>query len=205
MPWLMAAVYDFIFKAAEEAGLSRWRAELLEGLSGEVLEVGTGTGLNLPYYPNKVTCLTISEPDPFMMEKLRKKGVPVGISRVEYSDATLDLLRAKDGSFDAVVSTLVLCSVHEQKAALGEIYRVLKPGGRFVFLEHVAALDRPGRLKWQHRIEPIWKRIAGNCHLTRNTEEAIISAGFRIEWIKRESIRKMMPLVRSSIRGVAVK
>ena len=82
---------------------------------------------------------------------------------------------------------------------------MLKPGGRLVFLEHVAADGRPARLKWQQRIEPVWKRLMGNCHLTRRTEAAIAAAGFEIERIQRESIRKALPIVRPSIHGIARK
>jgi hypothetical protein len=82
---------------------------------------------------------------------------------------------------------------------------VLKPRGRLLFLEHVAADGRPGRLKWQQRIEPVWKHLMGNCHLTRRTETAIAEAGFKIERIQRESIRKALPIVRPSIRGLARK
>jgi len=95
--------------------------------------------------------------------------------------------------------------VPDQRAALSAIARALKPGGRLLFLEHVAADARPGRLKWQRRIEPVWKHLMGNCHLTRRTEAAIAAAGFEIERIQRESIRKALPIVRPSIRGIARK
>ncbi len=121
------------------------------------------------------------------------------------SDAPLDSLPFRAGGFDAVVCSLVLCSVPEQPAALAAIARVLKPGGHLVFLEHVAADGRPGRLKWQRRVEPVWKHLMGNCHLTRRTEAAIAAAGFEIERIQRESIRKALPIVRPSIRGIARK
>lgn len=202
MSWLMAAVYDRFMRVSEEACLGKWRAELLRDLSGEVLEVGAGTGSTLGLYPKAVTRLVMAEPDPHMRAKLRAKARPAGI---EVSDASLDKLAFADGSFDAVVCSLVLCSVRDQKAALAEIARVLKPGGRLVFLEHVAADGKPDRLKWQGRIEPVWKQLMGNCHLTRRTEAAIAAAGLDIESIQRESIRKALPIVRPSIRGVARK
>jgi ubiquinone/menaquinone biosynthesis C-methylase UbiE len=202
MSWLMAAVYDRFMRVSEEACLGKWRAELLRDLSGEVLEVGAGTGSTLSLYPKAVSRLVMCEPDEHMRRKLRDKPRPAG---VEISDASLDRLPFRDQSFDAVVCSLVLCSVRDQKAALAEIARVLKTGGRLVFLEHVAADGKPQRLKWQGRIEPVWKHLMGNCHLTRRTEAAITAAGLQIERIERESIRKALPIVRPSIRGVARK
>jgi len=202
MSWLMAAVYDRFMRGSEEACLSKWRAELLRDLAGEVLEVGAGTGSTLGLYPQAVTRLVMAEPDPNMRAKLLAKD---RLSIVEVVDASLDGLPFKDQSFDAVVCSLVLCSVREQKAALAEVARVLRPGGRLVFLEHVAADGKPARLKWQRRIEPVWKRMMGNCHLTRRTEAAIAAAGFDLERVERESIRKALPIVRPSIRGVARK
>jgi ubiquinone/menaquinone biosynthesis C-methylase UbiE len=202
MSWLMAAVYDRFMKGSEEACLGKWRAELLRDLSGEVLEVGAGTGATLSLYPKAVTRLVMAEPDPYMRAKLAAKPKPAG---VEVSDASLDALPFPGGSFDAVVCSLVLCSVHDQKTALAEVARVLKPGGCLVFLEHVAADGKPERLKWQGRIEPVWKHLMGNCHLTRRTEAAIGAAGFEFERIQRESIRKALPIVRPSVRGIARK
>jgi ubiquinone/menaquinone biosynthesis C-methylase UbiE len=198
----MAAVYDRMMRVSEEACLAAWRAELLRDVSGEVLEVGAGTGLTLSHYPKAVTRLVMAEPDPHMRAKLMAKEKPSG---VEISDASLDGLPFVPGSFDVVVCSLVLCSVRDQKAALAEVVRVLRPGGRLVFLEHVAADGKPQRLKWQGRIEPLWKHLMGNCHLTRRTEAAIAAAGLDIESIRRESIRKALPIVRPSIRGVARK
>jgi ubiquinone/menaquinone biosynthesis C-methylase UbiE len=122
---------------------------------------------------------------------------------VEISAFSIQDLSFEENSFDAVVSSLVLCSVQDPQAALAQIRRVLKPGGRLVFLEHVAADGKPNRLKWQRRIEPVWKHLMGNCHLTRRTEAAIEAAGFRIERIQRESMRKALPVCRPSIRGIA--
>ncbi|HEX6691633.1 MAG TPA: class I SAM-dependent methyltransferase [Burkholderiales bacterium] len=200
MSWLMAAVYDRFMKVSEQACLGKWRAELLGDLSGEVLEVGAGTGSTLGLYPKAVTRLVLAEPDPHMRRKLLEKR-----GTIEVSDAAAERLPFEDASFDAVVCSLVLCSVPDQRAALAEIARVLRPGGRLVFLEHVAADGKPDRLKWQGRIEPVWKHLMGNCHLTRRTEAAIAAAGLQIERIQRESIRKALPIVRPSIRGYARK
>jgi ubiquinone/menaquinone biosynthesis C-methylase UbiE len=200
MSWLMAAVYDRFMKVSEEACLGRWRADLLRDLSGEVLEVGAGTGSTLGLYPKAVTRLVMAEPDPHMRRKLLEKR-----GTIEVSDAPAEKLPFDQASFDAVVCSLVLCSVRDQAAALAEIARVLRPCGRLLFLEHVAADGKPERLKWQGRIEPVWKHLMGNCHLTRRTEAAIAAAGLEIETIQRESIRKALPIVRPSIRGVARK
>src|SRR2546423_2662946 len=205
LSWLMAAVYDRFMRGSEEACLAQWRAELLRDLSGAVLEVGAGTGVTLPHYPKSIARLVLCEPDAHMRRKLKRKVDASALRNIEISDASLDSLPFKAGEFDAVVCSLVLCSVPDQPAALAAIARVLKPGGRLLFLEHVAADGRPGRLKWQRRIEPVWKHLMGNCHLTRRTEAAIAAAGFRIEGIQRESIRKALPIVRPSIRGLARK
>lgn len=202
---MTAVLYDRFTQASELACLQEWRAALLRDLAGEVLEVGTGTGLNLPFYPRALTRLVLSEPDPHMRRELSRKIRARHVERVEVLDASLDDLRLPDEAFDVVVGTLVLCSVPRLDRALAEIRRVLKPRGRFVFLEHVAAENRPRRLRWQHRIEPFWKRMSDGCHLTRRTADAIAAAGFAIETIQRESMRKAWPLVRPTIRGVAVK
>jgi ubiquinone/menaquinone biosynthesis C-methylase UbiE len=188
-------------RGSEEACLGQWRAELLRELSGTVLEIGAGTGATLGLYPKAVTRLVMAEPDPHMRGKLEAK-VGSGTT-VEVSSFSVEELNFKEQTFDAVVCSLVLCSVRDQAAALASIRRVLKPGGRLVFLEHVAADGKPARLKWQRRIEPVWKHLMGNCHLTRRTEAAIEAAGFRIERVQRESMRKALPVCRPSIRGIA--
>jgi ubiquinone/menaquinone biosynthesis C-methylase UbiE len=202
---LMAHFYDRMMKTSEEACLLEWRRKLLGTVHGQVLEVGAGTGVSLSLYPKAVTRVVMSEPDAPMRRKLAERLQNGSTVPVEVSDGSLDSLPFPDGTFDFVTCMLVLCSVPDLKESLGEIRRVLVPGGRLVFMEHVAADLRPDRLKWQRRLEPLWKRISGNCHLTRRTEQAILDNGFDIEQIERESIRKATPLVRRSIRGVAVK
>ncbi len=190
-------------RGAERACLSEWRAELLGHAAGEVLEIGAGTGANLPYYAPDVTRLVLTEPDEDMLARLRKRLSTGRAPRIEAVAAPVDVLPFADASFDAVVSTLVLCSVPDVTRALAEVRRVLRPGGCLLFLEHVAADDRPARLAWQRRLEPWWRRISGNCHLTRRTGEAIRRAGFTVESEKRESVRKALPIVRPSVRGLA--
>jgi ubiquinone/menaquinone biosynthesis C-methylase UbiE len=191
MSRLLAAIYDRMMREVETACLTEWRAELLREVGGEVLEVGAGTGANLRHYPSDAK-ITLTEPDAHM-----RKRLPHAVA------APAEELPFADASFDAVVSTLVLCSVNDPARALAEMRRVLRPGGKLVFIEHVAADDNSRRLKWQRRIEPLWKRLMGNCHMTRNTLQEIARAGFLLGDVKRESLRKAFPLVRPSIRGVA--
>jgi ubiquinone/menaquinone biosynthesis C-methylase UbiE len=204
MPWLMAKLYDRMMAGTEEACLRDWRRELLSEAKGEVLEIGAGTGANLTHYPSSVTRLCLAEPDPHMRSQLEHK-VAAGPRKVEVVDAGAERLPFPDASFDTVVGTLVLCSVQDPAAAIAELYRVLRPGGQLIFLEHVAAQDNPGRLRWQRRFEPLWKRIAGNCHLTRETGAALRRAGFELLREEHASMRKAPPIVRPTIRGLARK
>jgi SAM-dependent methyltransferase len=208
----MAAIYDHALRGSEEAGLRDWRKSLLSGLSGDVLEIGPGTGLNLPHYPDTVRRLVLSEPDRHMRRKLAGKlagragsDVPAHVRETaEVIDAPAEELPFPDESFDAVVDTLVLCSVRDLPRALAEIRRVLRPGGRFVFVEHVAS-DDPKLVRWQRRLEPLWIRFAGNCHLARRSGDAIADAGFDIERFEHVPIPKTIPIGRPGIRGVARK
>lgn len=203
MSWLLAPIYDPFMRSAEEACLRDWRRALLAEAEGEVLDVGAGTGANLPFYPPSVEHVVAAEPDPGMAKRLRTKLAASRDRRVEVFDAGAERMPFADASFDTVVSTLVLCTVPDADAALAEIRRVLRPGGKLLFIEHVAADDRPSRLRWQERVEPIWKHLAGGCHLTRRTDQAIERAGFEIQRLERESMRKAMVLARTSVRGVA--
>jgi ubiquinone/menaquinone biosynthesis C-methylase UbiE len=203
MSWLFAAIYDPFMRESEEACLAGWRAELLADAAGDVLEIGAGTGANVAFYPPGVARLVLTEPDASMRARLARRLPAARAKSVETVAAPVSALPFDARSFDVVVSTLVLCSVPDVARALGEVRRVLRPGGRFVFLEHVAAEGDPARLAWQRRIEPFWKLVSGNCHLTRTTGDAIRAAGFTVEKETRDSMRKALPFVRPSIRGVA--
>ena len=190
---------------AEEKCLRDWRKSLLKNLSGEVLEFGCGTGANLEFYPNTVKHLVFAEPCQYMRQQLQ-----INLARCQHLDVTVldydgNAIPAPNDSFDAVISTLVLCSVSNPLQTLSEIYRVLKPQGKLVFIEHIASTNNPKRFKWQKRLEPFWKIIGCGCHLTRPTEKTIIQAGFQLQEITRESMRGVPPVVRPSIRGIAIK
>lgn len=204
MSWLMAALYDRAMHGVEEASLIQWRTDLLRDLSGDVLEIGAGTGANLPLYPPTVRRLVLVEPDPHMRRRLRHRH-PTGTWALEIREERLETLDLPPATFDVVVSTLVLCSVPDQPAALRHIRELLRPGGRLVFLEHVAADGDPQARKWQRWLDPVWWRVAGGCRLTRRTEDAIREAGFLLERIEHEPMGRAPRVVRATVRGVARK
>jgi ubiquinone/menaquinone biosynthesis C-methylase UbiE len=205
MSRFMSLIYDRFMRASERACLEEWRIELLADLSGSILEIGAGTGANIPRYPPSVKRLVLVDDDPHMLARLEKRVREHRRedTEVEITEASAASLPFPDASFDAVVSTLVLCSVPDADVVLREIRRVLRPNGAFVYLEHVGDEVGTSRFAWQRRVEPVWKRLAGNCHLTRRTGEAIRRAGFVVDDERRESMRKALPIVRPTVRGIA--
>ena len=202
--WLWSKFYDKMIKDAEEKGLSDWRQTLLQNISGDVLEIGCGTGANINFYPAAVNRLVLLEPSKHMIGKLKEK-YQHKLANAEILNHPAENILLPDNSFDYVVCTLVLCSVNNLEKSLAEIYRLLKPQGKFIFIEHVAATNNPQRLRWQHRLNFVWKHLMDGCHTTRSTEEVILKTGFNIQEIQRQSMRGVPPIVRPSIRGVAVK
>ena len=206
MSFLSAYFYDKCMQATEDACLIDWRRELLRHAHGKGLEIGAGTGASLELYPDTPGLeLSLAEPDGNMRAKLKEKIHQRSLQKITVLDCPGEQIKSDDDVFDFVFASLVCCSVTDVKSTLSEINRVLKPDGSFIFLEHVAAENGSNRRKWQNRVNPFWRKLAGNCHLNRETERAIENAGFRIDEIKRESMRKAMPLVRPTIRGVARK
>jgi len=201
--YLTAYFYDRVMAKAEEACLKGWRYELLKQVSGDVLEIGAGTGASINFYPQTITKLVLSEPDKHMRKRLEVNAKKSYVRNISITSATAEQIDADDESFDFVVTSLVCCSLTNLEAGLLEVKRVLKPGGGLVFLEHVAAAEGTRRRWWQNRINPLWRGLMENCNLNRETELAMLSAGFSIGQITRESMRKALPIVRPTIRGVA--
>jgi SAM-dependent methyltransferase len=199
---IFAAVYDVIGRIDERAGMAERRRDLLAQAHGRVVEIGSGTGLNFAHYPPAVTKVEATEPDRFMRKRARKAAAlaPVPVS---VTDAVAEALPFEDGSFDAAVSTLVLCSVRDADMALHEVLRVLKPAGRLLFFEHVRGRGRLAR--WQDRLERPWGWFAGGCHPNRDTLAAIRDAGFEMEQAEEFEFNPALVLVRPHASGSAVR
>ncbi|MCA1677864.1 MAG: class I SAM-dependent methyltransferase [Actinobacteria bacterium] len=198
---VFAALYDPLMAGTEKAGLADRRRRLLEHAHGRVLEIGGGTGANLPYYGESVDEVVFVEPEEPMARRLERK-LATGSLHAQVVRATAEALPFKDGSFDVVVSTLVLCTVADQKRALAEIHRVLKPSGRLLFLEHVRS-DDAKLARWQDRLAGLNRRLGHGCNCNRDTLAAITAADFEVADVERDRLRKAPPIVRPLVVGVA--
>jgi ubiquinone/menaquinone biosynthesis C-methylase UbiE len=196
-----AALYDRGLKATEENGLRDMRREVLAGASGRTIDLGAGTGVNLDLFPQAVSELVMAEPDPHMLKQLRAKAA--GRGGVEISGASAQELPFADDSFDTAVFTLVLCTVPDPAAALRETARVLKPGGKLLFIEHVRA-DEAGLARWQDRLEKPWRFLADGCHCNRDTVALIEASPLKLERAEQGQLPKAPPIVRPLIRGSAL-
>jgi ubiquinone/menaquinone biosynthesis C-methylase UbiE len=184
-----------------DAEIGDHRRRLLAGLAGRVLEVGAGNGLNFPHYPATVSEVVAVEPEPYLrrLALAAASRAPVPIRVV---DGTAEALPAPDAGFDAVVASLVLCTVADPDRALAEARRVLRPGGRLRFYEHVRAED-PRLARWQDRLERPWGWLVGGCHPNRDTVAAITAAGLRVIQLDRFDLPAMPPPARPHVLGVA--
>jgi len=183
---LWAKSFDITMRPLERGTFRRYREWLVPKTSGSLLEIGSGTGANLPYLPcGEVKELTLSDVS-LHEEALRERLEGSCFEEAEMVEASTERLPFPDGAFDAVLATLVFCSVPDHHKGLREVRRVLKPGGRFYFLEHVLPevnyLAVPMKLA-----NPLWKLVADGCHLNRRTAEAIETAGMRIEKLRRDT------------------
>jgi len=199
--WLFAAVYDRLTAGPEAAGLSKRREALLTAAAGRVLEIGAGTGANLAFYPDAVQTLTLAEPERPMAKRLARR-VAGQARAADIVEAPAEQLPFPDASFDTVVVTLVLCTVSDPARALAEIRRVLAPGGRLLFLEHVRS-DDSRIARWQDRLNGLNQIIAHGCNCNRATVDAMRAAGFTIVELTRAEFPKAPPFVRPLVLGVA--
>jgi ubiquinone/menaquinone biosynthesis C-methylase UbiE len=196
---LFAALYETVSKGSEAAGMREERRRLLANAEGATLEIGAGTGLNLEHYPEAVTRLVLVEPDRHMRRRLSRRLEARG-REAEIIDATAEHLPFHDASFDTAVVTYVLCSVPDQAQALAEIARVLRPNGRFLFLEHVRSAD-PKVAKKQDRIRPLYNLVG--CNPNRDTLAGIESSALTVESVKHGEIPKAPKVERPLIVGTA--
>lgn len=171
LPWLID-----LFMRNKEA--RRYRGQVIPRAAGRVLEIGMGSGLNLPFYGPGVRHLFALEPSPQLrkMAGRRTRGTPF---TVEFLDRSAEEIPLESASVDTVVTTWTLCSIPDAVRALHEMRRVLKPGGELLFVEHGLAPE-PGVQAWQHRLNPLWNRIGGGCNLDRRIDGLISGAGFRL-------------------------
>jgi ubiquinone/menaquinone biosynthesis C-methylase UbiE len=185
--------------AGPRAMSKRDRAALLAGLTGDVVEVGAGDGLNFGFYPPEVARVTAVEPEP----SLRARAAEVAGPRVDVVAGTAEALPVGDASADAVVACLVLCSVADQDRALAEITRVLKPGGALRFYEHVVAEQPVGRVV-QEALDRtgLWPKLAAGCHLTRDTGTALIRNGFTVADMRRFTVGGLPHIAGTATRQV---
>ena len=190
---IFARLYPRISHTAELAGATEHRRKLLSDLHGRVIEVGAGHGLNFAYYPDTVTQVVAVEPEPYL-RRLAGEAAQRAPVEVEVIDGTAEALPVGDGEFDAAVASLVLCSVADQRVALDEVGRVLRPEGELRFYEHVVS-TRPGWARFQRALDAtIYPPLAGGCHCARDTGAAIRRAGFAVEREER-LVLKASPVV----------
>ena len=197
---IFAAGYDHIMSGPEKATLRTHREALIPQATGRVLEIGAGTGANLPFYEG-IDTLTLTEPDKPMMHRLKRR-LRERAPRPLLLRAPAEDLPFDDDSFDVAISTLVLCTVDDQPRALRELRRVLKPDGRLLFIEHVRADDQ--RLaKWQDRLNGLQTCFGHGCNCNRPTIDTITAAGFKITKLERDVLRKTPPILRPLVVGLA--
>jgi ubiquinone/menaquinone biosynthesis C-methylase UbiE len=197
-----AAIYDRMMAPQEKKFFGEMRRDMLADLSGDVLEIGAGTGANFRHYPATARVIA-TEPDPFMLERARPRAEEAG-PHIELRQASVEGLPFEDTSFDYVIGTLVLCSVGDQRKALSEVKRVLRPGGEFRLYEHVRFDNAIGGLT-QDIVTPLWMWVGAGCHPNRDTGRVVREAGF--EFVSSDRLSHVPPVppmlfVRPNLRAV---
>jgi SAM-dependent methyltransferase len=199
--------YPRLMGMSERAGGAALRARVLGAAEGRTLEIGAGNGYNLPHYSSAVTQLVVTEPSPHMLAALRQRlrAEPPQVRAWELVQTGAEALPFADATFDTVTAGYVHCSIRNPKRALAEIERVLKPGGRYAFIEHVRAPNRSLLGRFQDAVEPIHVYVAAGCHPNRRTEELLRGSALDIEWLEHTELPRSSPTVRPVILGCARK
>jgi ubiquinone/menaquinone biosynthesis C-methylase UbiE len=200
--FVFAALYDRMMRRGEARSMGKRRGELVSNARGRTLEIGAGTGANIPHYPGAIQELILAEPFEPMRRRLeRKLGESGKLART--LDASAEAIPLEDESVDTVVSTLVLCTVDFPDLALAEVSRVLRPGGQLLFIEHVRS-HSPHVARWQDRLETPWRHFGAGCRCNRDTIASIAAAGFSTQ---HENVhwRGVPPIVAPLVTGRAVK
>lgn len=179
-------VPHLVHLAMRHKRLMPFRRRVIGAAEGKVLEIGIGSGLNLPLYGPPVRSVSALEPSPELLRMARGRGGELAVP-VEFLEASAEAIPLDDDSVDAVVTTWTLCTIPDAPRALAEMRRVLKPGGALLFVEHGRAPER-GVARWQDRLDPLWSRLAGGCHLNRKIDDLISGSGFRIERLEHERL-----------------
>ena len=187
----------------DREGLNRLRREVLSEVKGEVLEIGFGTGANLAFYPPGVRKLTTADPNPGMRARAQKR-IQASPRFVDTWMVTAETLPMPDNTFDTVVSTMTLCSVSDADAVIREVYRVLKPGGRLLFLEHGSSPDRNVKF-WQDRLTPVSKILGDGCRLNRNMRRLLENQQFAIPNLKNFYLDDALKVAGYMYQGIAQK
>lgn len=199
---LFTRIYDPFLALAVRAGMRALRREVLADARGQVVEIGAGTGLNLPLYPTAVEQLVLTDPEPSMADRLRAHASN-DARHPQVLPAPADALPLPDASADVVVSTLVLCTVPDPTRALAEVRRVLRPDGRLLLIEHVRDLAEGRLASAQDRLHAPWKAFGYGCHCNRDTLSTLTAAGFTTDELRPARWKRMPPIVAPLVCGPA--
>ena len=175
-----------------QRNLAAYRHRVVPAAEGRVLEIGVGSGLNLPFYTQKAELVMGLDPSPKLLSMARRAARPASIP-FDFIEGSAEAIPLEDGSVDTVVTTWTLCSIPDASRSLHEMHRVLKPAGRLLFVEHGRAPE-PNVRRWQDRLTPVWKRVGGGCHLNRAIGTLVESAGFQFERIETGYMRGPRPM-----------
>lgn len=201
--YVFAGMYDKFLARVEKHGLSEKRAEFLKPAYGRTIELGTGTGLNLPHYPDAVTELVLTEPYPPMVAKLQEK-IRDNPKRVQLTVAGAEKLPYEDASFDTVAAAMIMCTVRDPDVVLAEIERVLKPGGQYLFLEHVRN-DDPRIARKQDIVQVGWYWFGNECHCNRPTIDTLRNSSLEIVELKKDKMPGAWEFIEAMAIGRAVR